>query len=284
MKRIIVILPVMSFIFCFCRNEKSATPIFEILTTRRVQLVLGDSIQTRFPTPKGYERSLATENSFAQYLRNLPLKPSGSPVFLFNGNKKLNQDAHASVIDMDIGNRDLQQCADAVMRLRAEYLFAQKKYEDIHFDFVNGFSADYKTWRAGNRISIKGNDVIWVATNSESSSYGSFRKYLNMVFAYAGTPSLEKQMKSISINEMQIGDVFIQGGSPGHAVIVVDMALDKNNGKKIFMLAQSYMPAQDIHILVNPQDKNKGPWYELDFGEVLITPEWRFRKEDLKRF
>jgi len=83
---------------------------------------------------------------------------------------------------------------------------------------------------------------------------------------------------------MQIGDVFIQGGSPGHCVIVVDMAHDPKTGEKIFILAQSYMPAQDIQILKNPSNAAISPWYSVDFGDVLKTPEWTFTKGDLKRF
>ena len=87
-----------------------------------------------------------------------------------------------------------------------------------------------------------------------------------------------------NISEMRIGDVFIQGGFPGHAVIVVDMAKNKATGKKIFLLAQSYMPAQDIHILKNPNHDALDPWYELDFEGPLYTPEWTFGKDNLKRF
>ena len=83
---------------------------------------------------------------------------------------------------------------------------------------------------------------------------------------------------------MRIGDVFIQGGFPGHAVMVVDMAVNGRTGEKLFLLIQSYMPAQEIHVLKNPSDSADGPWYELDFGETLRTPEWTFSKDDLKRF
>ena len=269
-------------------NDPEGSTERKIIPIKKTQIKIenkqGKTIPERFNFPDGFNRKQSIENSFAHYLRTLPLKPANTPIYLFNGNKKANQNAHAAVIDIDTGNRDLQQCADAVMRLRAEYLFSQKKYDDIQFNFVNGFKADYKTWRAGHRISVKGNEVKWVASSSESTSYKSFRKYLNMVFAYAGTPSLEKEMKNVPLEEMQIGDVFIQGGSPGHAVVVVDMAVNENNGNKIFMLAQSYMPAQDIHVLINPSDELISPWYELNFEETLITPEWRFNKSDLYRF
>ncbi len=104
-----------------------------------------------------------------------------------------------------------------------------------------------------------------------------------MVFSYAGTLSLEKELPSRQLNKLQIGDIFIQGGSPGHAIIVVDMAVDKN-GNKIFMLAQSYMPAQEIHILKNPNDSKISPWYPVLNLQTLRTPEWDFSKDRIKRF
>ncbi len=88
----------------------------------------------------------------------------------------------------------------------------------------------------------------------------------------------------MSIDKMKIGDVFIQGGSPGHAVIVVDLAVNPRTKEKIFLIAQSYMPAQEIQILKNPNDNRISPWYSVRFGEILETPEWTFRKNNLKRF
>jgi hypothetical protein len=44
------------------------------------------------------------------------------------------------------------------------------------------------------------------------------------------------------------------------------------------------MPAQEIQILKNPNNNKISPWYLSDFGEILKTPEWTFKKGDLKRF
>ena len=107
---------------------------------------------------------------------------------------------------------------------------------------------------------------------------------MDLVFAYSSTLSLDKELKSVDVDDMQIGDVFIKGGSPGHCVIVVDMAENKSTGQKVFMLAQSYMPAQQTQLLINPNDDNLSPWYSLDFGDNLRTPEWIFSKDQLKRF
>ena len=56
------------------------------------------------------------------------------------------------------------------------------------------------------------------------------------------------------------------------------------SGKKIFLLAQSYMPAQDIHVLVNPMDENLSPWYEVNEENKILTPEYLFYRNELKRW
>ncbi len=243
----------------------------------------GSTIGTRFNPPKGYERMPQGEDSFGAFLQNLPLKAYGEKVYYYDGREK-NNEVHASVIDIDTGDRDLQQCADAVMRLRAEYLYHLKQYDQIHFNFTNGFNAEYSRWIAGDRISVEGNEVKWVSSSDYDESYDTFRKYMNMVFAYAGTLSLEQELVKVdSLDEIEVGDIFIQGGSPGHAVIVVDVAIEPNTNEKLFLLAQSYMPAQDMHILINPNDQYLSPWYSNGF-ETLTTPEWRFDKENHMRF
>jgi hypothetical protein len=245
----------------------------------------GETIATRFLSPDGYERVQSPEGSFAYYLQHLPLKPDGSSVHLYNGRRKDYQRSNAAVVDLDVGDRDLQQCADAVMRLRAEYLYQQEQYGAIQFHFTNGFLAKYERWAGGERIRVDGNDVRWAQGGSPGYGYESFRRYLTMVFAYAGTLSLEKELDPIALDQLAIGDVFIRGGSPGHAVIVVDLAVHPETNKKVFLLAQSFMPAQDIHVLTNLNDQSLSPWYELEaIGEYLDTPEWRFERDQLRRW
>lgn len=246
----------------------------------------GQSVESRIAPPAGYMREKCPANSFDTYLRSLPLLPEGSKVHLYNGQLKKNQAAAYAVVDMEIGNRDLQQCADAVIRLRAEYLWRQKRYDEIKFNFTNGFPAEYKTWAEGNRIRVSGNRVEWYTTGCRDYSYKSFRKYLDMVFMYAGTASLSKELTTVPYAALSPGDVFIHGGSPGHAVIVMDVAVNPETRKKVYLLAQSYMPAQQIHILVNPANSLLSPWYELSSKATgkLYTPEWVFEKKDLKRF
>ena len=53
------------------------------------------------------------------------------------------------------------------------------------------------------------------------------------------------------------------------------------------MLAQSYMPAQETQILINPFSENESPWYFVDEcieRQAVRTPQWTFDLEQLKRF
>ncbi len=244
----------------------------------------GRTVEERFRVPNGFVRVAVANDSFAAYLRRLPLKPHLAPVLLYNGLAKENQGVHAAVIDLKIGNKDLQQCADAVIRLRAEYLYRQRRFDHIHFNLTNGFRVDYAEWRKGRRVIVHGDRTYWAPRRGPAESAADFWDYLEFIFSYAGTRSLARELEPVRAADMQIGDVFIQGGSPGHAVIVVDQAVDPQKGGKLFLLAQSYMPAQEIHILRNPDDPESSPWYAAGIGDFLTTPEWVFQRSDLKRF
>ncbi|MDR0306347.1 MAG: DUF4846 domain-containing protein [Chitinispirillales bacterium] len=240
----------------------------------------GMTLQTRFNPPEGFQRKSVDGNSFASYLRNLPLKPAGTKAKYFNGDIKYD-DVYDAVVDMDISNRDLQQCADAIMRLRGEYFYSIKAYGQISFTLTNGFEMDYTEWMKGSRVIVNGNKTVWRKTAEPSNTYKDFRNYMEFVFIYAGTISLSKSLKSKDIKNIAIGDVFILGGSPGHAVIVVDVAENKNE-EKVFLLAQSYMPAQETQILKNDNDDKLSPWYSANIVEYLYTPQWTFDVGQLK--
>ncbi len=233
--------------------------------------------------PTGFVRRPVEEGSFGAWLRNLPLKKEGAEVLLHTGIKKSNQSAHFAVLDIDVGEGDLQQCADAVIRLVAEYHYSRKDYDQIHFNFTSGDRAKYGDWAEGFRPVIGDESVHWIRSAQPDYGYANFRKYLNTVFMYAGTYSLSRELIPKSWVDLAIGDVIIQGGFPGHAVLVVDMA-DSPNDETIFLLTQSYMPAQDIHVLNNSTNMSLSPWYRVGEGDRLVTPEWNFDWDDLRGF
>lgn len=240
----------------------------------------GRTISTRFDPPKGFLRDSVASQGFGAYLRALPLKSADASVHLFDGRLKARQDVHAAVIDLSMGTTDLQQCADAVMRLRAEHLFAQGRFADIHFDFTNGFRADFSRWANGERIQVQGNACTWTkGPDRPTRTHADLLAFLQQVFMYAGTLSLSKELKAPDSDRIAAGDVFIHGGSPGHAMIVVDVAHDAH-GQQAFLLAQSYMPAQDIHVVRDLRHPEHGAWYISGEDDRLHTPEWTFAWTD----
>ena len=232
----------------------------------------GEPLWKRFEPPAGFRRIETAKGSFGNWLRHLPLKPGKPDVMLHDGNPKGRQDVHAAVLEVDVGRRDLQQCVDACMRLRAEYLWSVGRAQDVCFRSVSGLDLSWKKWSK---------------TASPQGSWRAFRTYMNKVFGTCNTRSQLEQMIPLGDSlKMEIGHVFLNRPDPnsfGHAVMVVDMA-SNTEGKKAFLLAQSYMPAQEIHVLNNLSDESMSPWFTLEDGRDLLTPEWTFAIADLMRY
>lgn len=223
-----------------------------------------EALSHRFAPPDGYTRVPLARGQFGAWLRDLPLEPPGTAVHLFDGTDKPRQDVHVAVVSIDVGDRDLQQCADAVMRLRSEFLLARGQTIVFHPD------------------PKKTQHQLVFDPRIPDPGRKRFSRYLTLLFAEAGSASLQAELAQATV-PAQPGDVLIQGGHPGHAILVVDEVIDPA-GKRKLMLAQSYMPAQQVHVL---KAADGTPWFDeasLDRGG-LKTPEWRpFHRKDVRRF
>ncbi len=243
----------------------------------------GEPLWRRFQPPAGFARVETETGSFGNWLRHLPLKPDKPPVLLHDGSPKGRQDVHAAVLDVDVGRRDLQQCVDACMRLRAEYLWSAGRSGDVCFKSVGGPAMSWKKWKQGYRPDGR----RWSKTASPAGSWRAFRSYMDKVFGTCNTRSQLEQMIPVGDpSKLEIGHIFLNRPNPdyfGHAVMVVDAAVDAQ-GRKAFLLVQSYMPAQEIHVLLNHRDSVISPWFILEEGEDLVTPEWTFASSDLVRY
>ena len=241
----------------------------------------GMTVETRFLTPDGYERKKAEDGDFLSFLRNYELKDDNAPVCLYNGDEKFNQFDHWAVFKLPIEQKDLQQCADSVIRVYAEYYYKIGRDEKIKFHFTNGFLCEWQKWKEGYRVKIDGNSTEWEKTASFDGSYENFKKYLETVFLYAGTKSMETyESETIDVSELNAGDVFLKGGSPGHVVMVVDV-IENSHGKKAFLLAQGLMPAQEFHIIKNPKRRNAPWYYEEDITFPFKTQNYTYGEESM---
>ncbi|MDF7811189.1 DUF4846 domain-containing protein [Hymenobacter sp. YC55] len=241
------------------------------------------SLAARFAVPPGCQRVAVEPGSFGHWLRYLPLLPAGTAVHLHDGKLKDPQTVHAAVLHIDVGTRDLQQCADAVIRLRGEYEFSRKP-DQVHFHLTSGHDIRFADWYSGQGFRVSGDEVLPASKTVEKPTHAVFRRYLDQIFTYAGTLSLARELTPVSLANVQPGDVFIRGGSPGHAVLVLDVAEHLTTGQRYVLLAQSYMPAQQIHVLRNTESLG-GAWFAIQPDNArFATPEWVFRREELRRF
>jgi hypothetical protein len=243
------------------------------------------SLARRVAPPAGCRRVAVAAGSWGAWLRGLPLLPAGTPARLYNGQLKANQAVVAAVVDIAPGTKDLQQCADAVMRLRAEYLFSVDPNK-IHFHLTTGYDAWFSDYVAGTTFRVRGEEVQPAPKPTEAPTHAALGRYLLPVFGYAGTLSLSHEVQPIALAEVRPGDVLVHGGSPGHAVLVADVAENPRSGQQYILLLQSYMPAQNIHLLRNVSHLALGAWFavpgpaETEFD----TPEWTFGRAELGRF
>ena len=229
--------------------------------------------------PAGFERKPA--DAYGEYLRDQPLLPHGSPVLLYDGQPAQDQTRHAAVLSIDVGEDDLQQCADAALRLRCEFLYSIQNYQAINYHLTNGDQFPYQKYREGYRLEVDGNKTQLVQQAQPSGSYATFRQYLNVLFNYASTRSLYPESEQVPLDEFKIGDLLLVAGAPGHCIIVMDLC-ENSDGRKAILLAQSSMPAQQIHILHQPEWPS--PWLYLDELEFpLKLSTWEYTEENLRR-
>ena len=225
--------------------------------------VYSQTIESYFKIPKDYKRII--QSDYHNWIISKKINTKDH-VKYFNGQVKEGfNTVYSAKFVYDIGSKDLHQCADAVMYNKARYLFESKQYNKISFTF----SHNKKTYS-------------YIDHFQNFNEY-TFKKYITKVWAWCGTWSLDTyDTVNINIKNIKPGDLFIVGGFPGHAISVIDVIVNKYGDKK-YMLAQSYMPAQEQQILLNPIKKNS-VWYDLHKTKNIITPEYIFTVKQLKRF
>ncbi|GMV15387.1 MAG: hypothetical protein HS104_04320 [Polyangiaceae bacterium] len=229
-----------------------------------------ETLRTRFPPPPGFRRVVPVPKSFGEWLGDLPLAEAGTPVRAFDGRvlHPATDKRIAAVVALDVSRADLQQCADTVIRLHAEWRWSQGA-RDMSYRAAAGMELPWSRWASGERIVPKGASIQWVPGSKAVDDHASFRKYLDAVFAWANTVSLEKQARQVLPVDLRAGDFFILPGNPGHVVLVLDVARGK---ERVALLGQSFMPAQNMQVLRAPDG---GPWFHVDPSKDVDTPFWK---------
>lgn len=232
-----------------------------------------EPLSARFAPPSGFERARVSPGSFGQWLRGLPLRPKGAVldykgrVVLEEGDPRL-----AAVVALDEGTADLQQCADSVMRLHAEWLWS-KGNRTMSYRAASKTVMPFEKWLLGERPSAEGNSLVWkpAARRSDENDHGVFRSFMDAVFMWANTGALARDAQKISLDEVRPGDFFVLAGSPGHAVLILDVVKNES-GNRALLLGQGYMPAQSFHVL---RSSAETAWFSVDAAAGgMQTPFW----------
>ena len=244
----------------------------------------GATVSERIQPPIGFTRSSYASGTFQKYLQHYALLEFGSKVINYDGTEYGYQSGHVGILDIPVPSNGLQQCADALIRIRSEYLWEQDRQNEIGFNFTSGHYCSWTQYAEGYRPKINGSKVSFHKTASANASKENFYDYLNLIYMYSGTQSLFAELPQINdVNAIEVGDMLIYPGSPGHVIMVVDQA-ENESGEKLFIFAQGNTPAQSVHILKNPNDLGLSPWYEIELGAYLEIPAYYFNEVKFMRF
>ena len=287
MKKVILILFICATLvvlaFQFKPVEKAVSIVSAVIDTP--SLVNKDSltIASRVNIPNGYKRVNYTKGSFQDYLRNYKLKAFGSKIVNYDDTNYFWQGGHIGILEIPVPKNGLQQCADALIRIRSEYLWDTNRKDEIGFNFTSGHYCSWTKYAQGYRPKINGNKVSFHKTASANSSKDNFYKYLNLIYMYSGTLSLYNELESVAAKDLKIGDMLIKGGSPGHIVMIGDEVVN-NKGEKLFLLFQGNTPAQSVHLVKNLEDSAISPWYQLEDDAIVPVSNYTFSSAKFVRF
>ncbi len=274
--------------FLFFNFSKKGTAIKEVATTYIVPTSLvnkeGRTIKTRIKVPEDYRRVHPLEGSFSEYIQNYKLKKTGAKVINYDGQPYIYQSGHVGILEVPVPSNGLQQCADALIRLRSEYLWENDRKNEIGFKFTSGHYCSWKKYAEGYRPKINGNKVTFSKTAIANSSKENFYRYLNLIYTYAGTYSLSQELQKIpQLSEVTIGDLLIYPGFPGHVMMVADI-IENDHEERRFAFFQGNTPAQSVHIIKNASNTSMSPWYDLKGKTSLNTPIYTFSSFEMVRF
>ncbi|MFK7833065.1 MAG: DUF4846 domain-containing protein [Winogradskyella sp.] len=241
------------------------------------------TIESRVNIPVGYKRVDYPKGSFENYIRRYKLKPFGSKIINYDDSEYFWQGGHIGILDIPVPKNGLQQCADALIRIRSEYLWDTNRKDEIGFKFTSGHYCSWTKYAEGYRPKINGNKVSFHKTALANGSKENFYKYLNLIYMYSGTLSLYNELDAIKAEDLKIGDMLIKGGSPGHIVMLADEVVN-DNGEKLFLLFQGNTPAQSVHLVKNLEDSDISPWYHLEDDATIPVSNYTFSSAKFVRF
>ena len=231
-----------------------------------------------------FKRIAVEPGTFAQWLRELPLKAPGTDVLNYRGGifKTGTDTAVAAVVDWDISGRRLEQCMDIVVRFYAEYIWEKNKGNELSLPLPGGYWLAWVNWKQGYRPIFKGIDVQQLLVSKPDSRYYTFNKYLNTIFSASYTQQFYHAYQVVERKNVKIGDFIIKKGTKGHTVMIVDLA-QNDTGDLIALIGNGDTPACQFFLL---KSVTGDPWIRLKFDQenIDLPLKTKMSWDGLRRF
>jgi hypothetical protein len=220
------------------------------------------TIKNSIPVPDGCVRESGLIGSFCYWIQNLPLKDT--PVIHDYRGKIVRSTFYNvwGVVQMPLLFRsDLEQCTDFAMRFWAEY---HKSFGMLDRLYLFDYNGNKKMFR----------------TSGET-----FDQFLKSTFSKANSHSLKQGSKAITGDDAIPGDLIVQNeqGGVGHVSVIMDVCRSVQ-GRKLFLIGYSFMPAQEFHIERANETYGTGGWFTLEGYYRYLADHLDFGKPVLRRF
>ena len=255
---------------------------------------IGDTLRSR-PEPTdtvlhrfahslpGYSVFTDEPDSWSEWLRLLPLAAPGTPVRNFRGEIVVpGDDEHlAAVVAIDIGSENVQQSADVILRLHAEWRWY---VNDRRMLYLSDSKAELPLarWFAGERLTTTGAEPTWTrqAAPKPQRDHADFRAYLDGVFTWSDGRALLAESVPLAPEKLEPGAFFLHQGAPAEVLVVLDVATSPA-GKRAMLLAQALNPAENIHVLRPNRDC---VWFHVRTDQPVRLPRAKpYAWQELRR-
>jgi len=241
------------------------------------------TIEKAFSVPAGYKRTGVKQNSFAAYIRNLPVLKDSIDVLDFRKRiwKKSEDSTLAAVVPVNILGQRLWQCMDILIRFHIDYLFKNRSAW-INYPLPDGTMLSWYEWKDGIRPVFRGMHFSKLLKAKKDDSHSNFNKYLNTIFEYSGTQSFWHYYPDIDLKDIQPADFIVKKGRNGHAVLIVDIA-ENQSGEKVALIGQGDTPACQFYLL---KQSDGNPWFPIDpkSAAPALPIKKKMQWEGLRRF
>lgn len=211
----------------------------------------------------------------------------GTDAMDWQGRLALPAEDVAAVVDWRLLGR-VEQCADIVVRLVAEYANGNGNADEIVFRSLSGQRIEWKRWLQGRyAVNTDASAIIYHAGAARTETPREFDEFLTFVMSYVNTASLRRDWREVAPGDIQIGDVLIQpsclGAGMGHMSMVVD-ACEDSAGNRLYLFVDGYTPARVPVVRQREPNKPMSAWmtpkeyleYMDQFGpgNFYRSPEW----------